>query len=252
MVNWKYRFGTLFLFLVVSFSIFGQPDIRVGISMGSVVPLGEFKSSSIESSKSGFSQNGVTLMFDGDYYFQNRMALSMKFHFGMASMNKSMVSKRLDYFVGDSLLNDDQRFLNEIGFWQWSSPMFGFKYNMPLIINKIYIEAGVFSGVCFTQVPNQDLTIIDEVNKLEIYSVNLGDWSSSLPIMTDLSLRYKMGKNIQMKFSAAYFQAEAKYKNSTFVLKDGSVSIDRVIKETNLEVPINTLNYSFSLIYNIK
>lgn len=237
--------STLLLF---SFNSFGQNDFKVSISMGAVIPLNEFKSTDMNSDDAGFSESGFTLNFDGDYYLHHRMAVTARFHFGLSSINESEVYDWLkeemnDYFINDSLTTTN------IGYWQWSAPMLGVKYNYPIIINKLYIETGLFSGLNISPIPFQSIIIDDPDNERKYYSDNKPGTCISIPVMVDGAFRIVFNDNIQMKLQSSYYQTNIKYKHKNSFQNKNSAVID--IKEFDINVPIKNISVSLGLIYTL-
>ncbi len=239
------------LLLVVSLISFGQNGFKVGIAMGSVMPLNQFKSTDISSNASGYSENGVSLNFDGDYYIHNRLAMTLRLNFGMTSIDEPSVIKRLESDATGYFSTEKENNTYKISYWQWSSPMLGVKYNYPILINKLYIETGIFTGISLTQIPEQNLTIMDEVNKQMIYSENIGTRSTAVPFMADLALRYALSKQLQLKFSTSYFQTKADYEHFTYTVDKDATEISKEINRYEVSVPLETLNFSIGLIYSL-
>jgi hypothetical protein len=240
----------VFAFLF-SNNIIAQDKFHVGISMGQSTPISDFKSTEDIYQKSGYSETGFVLIFDGDYYLHNRFAVSARFNFGLTSMNESEVSNWLDSEMFDYLNENTDNNLYSIDYWQWSSPMLGIKYNYPIFINKLYIETAAFSGISIVPIPNQNLKIIDDINKQAIYSENISTNSISIPIMVDAAFRYKLNEELQIKITASYFQTNVKYDHFNYIVNENSNKIDEELKKTPVELPIQTLNFSIGLIYKL-
>lgn len=240
----------IFLFIIIGFNGFTQNEFRVGISMGSVYPLNNFKSADYQKLSSGYSKSGYSLNFDGDYYFHRRLAISARFNFGLTSMNKVAVADWLDAEMINYLSENIENNLYSIDYWQFSSPMLGLKYNYPIVMNKFYVEIAGFSGLSIVNTPNQNLKIIDEVNKQAIYSENISSKTLSVPLMFDGGFRYVANKNIQLKLQASYFQTKAKYEHINYIVKENSTEPEE-LQRSNIEIPIKTLNFSIGIIYNL-
>jgi hypothetical protein len=241
----------IILLLVISLLSFGQNGFKVGIAMGSIMPLNQFKSTTISTNTSGYSENGVSLSFDGDYFLHNRLAVSLRLNFGMTSIDEPSVIKKLDADVTGYLSSEVENNSYYITYWQWSSPLLGLKYNYPVLINKLYVETGIFSGISFAQIPEQNLAIKDEVNKQMIYSENIGENSTSVPLMADLALRYVLSKQIQLKFSTSYFHSKANYEHINYTVDKDATEITKMISRYNVSAPIETMNFSIGLIYSL-
>ncbi|MFA9390630.1 MAG: hypothetical protein ACERKD_12530 [Prolixibacteraceae bacterium] len=243
---------TVILFLLISAKTNAQGDFRVGISMGSVIPVHEFKNNDYKNLPAGFAQSGFNLSFDGDYYFINRMAVSARFNFGMSSMDKVAVSDWLDNQMADYLNSELDKNLYSIDYWQWSAPMLGLKYNYPLVLNKLYLEVAGFSGLSIVQTPSQNLKIIDTENKQSIYSENIAGKSLSVPFMFDAGFRYLAADNIQLKLQAGYFQTQVSYEHVNYIVKDEANEIWKELKRNQQKVPLKTLTLSIGIIYKLE
>jgi hypothetical protein len=246
----KIRFVVIVLILLISTQVFPSTlhkPFRVGISMGSVIPIKEFISTDLNSVNSGFSLPGVALNFDGDYYLHNRFALSGRLYFGMSSINEKENINQIKSFLGDYFSEDLSS--SFIGYWRWSAPMLGAKYNFPLIINKLYIETGLFSGLSITPVPTQFMKIIDSENKRDIFSHNLSKNSYSMPLMTDLALRIIFNDSMQMKVQASYFQTGTNHTHLTYYVNENSPTVIEEISTKDFTIPIKVLNFTIGLIY---
>lgn len=240
----------LMIFTVASVKTFAQENFKVGISMGQVLPLNEFKNNNYKNMPAGFSQSGFTLNFDGDYYFIHRLAVSARFNFGLSSMDKVAVADWLDHQMADYLNSNAENNLYSVDYWQWSAPLLGIKYNYPIVVNKFYFEVAGFSGLSIVQTPNQNLKIIDDVNKQDIYSENVESKTISLPLMFDGSFRYMATKNIQLKLQTSYFQTKASYEHVNYIVKENSIQPEELQRAT-IDVPLKTLSVSLGIIYNL-
>ena len=240
----------LFISIVFPLENYAQDNFKVGISMGTVLPLSQFKSNDYNSMPAGFSQSGFSLSFDGDYYFINRLAVSARFNFGLSSIDKATVADWLDNQVTDYLSDNTDNNLYSVDYWQWSAPMLGLKYNYPIVINKLYLDVAGFSGLSIVQTPNQNLKIIDDENKQAIYSENVESKTLSLPLMFDGGIRYIATDNIQVKLMASYFQSKISYDHVNYIVKENSTDSELLHRET-YKLPLQTLSFSIGIIYNL-
>jgi len=244
-------FFAFFLFIIIGFNGFSQNEFRVGISMGPIFPLNNFKSADYQNLSSGYSESGYSLNFDGDYYFHRRLAVSARFNFGLTSMNKVAVADWLDVEMTGYLNNNTENNLYSIDYWQFSSPLLGLKYNYPIVVNKFYFEIAAFSGLSIVQTPNQNLKIIDEVNKQAVYAENINSKTITAPLMFDGGFRYVANNNIQFKLQASYFQTKSEYEHINYIVKENSVEVSEELHRSKIIVPIQTLNFSIGIIYNL-
>ena len=216
--------------------------------MGQVYPLNEFKSINPGSNKAGYAQTGFTLNVDGDYFLHNRFSVSLRIHFGNAPINLSIFKDRLNNELKAYIsANDTVQY--DINYWQWVSPLIGCKYNYPIILNKVYVEAGIFTGVNFIQIPNQNLVFNDKANKQSIISRNIGNSDISLPFALNAGVRFKINESVQLKVNAEYFQTKASFNHKSYISKEGSTE-NTPITEYQFNVPIQTLDASIGLVYS--
>lgn len=240
----------MLLFFTGAFSqTFAQSPVKFGIAMGSTLPLGQFKSSNNSNFDAGFAQQGFTLTFDGDYYLHNRFSLTGRFHFGSAPINKSESYDWTKSVLGE-YFNDDSLIFSA-GYWQWSAPLVGAKYNYPIIINKFYIEAGVYSGLNISTIPTLYMEITDSKNKRIIFSQNLSKTNYSIPIMTDLALRLEINKQIQFKIQAGYYRSTSKHKHISYYVNENSTRPNEEINNINYNTKIESLSFSAGLTYTL-
>lgn len=226
-----------------------QSPIKFGIAMGSTLPIGQFKSNNNMHFDAGFAQQGFTLTFDGDYYLHNRFALTGRFHFGSAPINKNEAYNWASSVLGDYFNNDSLIF--SAGYWQWSAPLIGAKYNYPIIINKFYIEAGIYGGLNISTIPTLYMEIVDSKNKRTIFSQNLSKTNYSAPIMADLALRLEINKQIQFKVQAGYYRSASNHKHVSYYVNENSTSLSEEINNFEHNITIESLSFSAGLIYTL-
>lgn len=239
----------LFIIFGITTSLNAQNPLKVGIEMGAVFPLAELKSTNNTNYNAGMAEQGFCLTFDGDYYLHNRFAFSGRMHFGISPINKKesfdwMKSILGDYFVNDSLISSS-------GYWQWSALLVGAKYNYPIVINKLYVETGLFSGLNISPAPTQFLQIIDNANKRDIFSQNLSRSNFSVPFMADLGFRLTMNQNMQLKIKASYYQANTYHQHVSYYVNENSTTVNEEFNNFKIEVPIKALSFSVGLIYSL-
>lgn len=248
--------STLNIFLSVCFLslistvVFSQNDFKVGLYMGSVQSLGEYKSINNDDLNAGFAQSGFCLNFDGDYFISHRFAFSARFHFSLSAFNDAEVAKWLKQEV-DEYFIDDTLALKSIGYWQWSSPLIGFKYNYPIVINKLYVEAGLFSGLSIIPTPIQSLKIDDIYEKREIYSENISKTDLAVPIMFDIGLRARFNENIQLKIQTSYYYSKTSYQHINYIVNESSPLKPETLSIHDIDVPLKTLSISMGIIYTL-
>lgn len=240
---------TFILIVFIGIDSLANKGFKASISMGNGYAIQEFASANNKYYDAGFAESGFTLSFDGDYYFHNRFALSGRFYFGMSSINNE---KNIDFLKNhmDSYYNADSVYTN-IKYWQWSSPMIGAKYNYPIIINRLYIETGVFSGITITPIPTQTMIVTNPDNNQTIVSENIDTRSISIPLMFDTAIRLKLNKSIQLKLSASYFRTKTKYQHALYTVQSNTQEFINEIDMLNMQVPVSTINFGIGLVYSL-
>ena len=218
--------------------------------MGSVLSLGEFKSVDNSNQNAGFAGSGFTLNFDGDYYLTHRVAFSARFHFSLSSFNDAEVADWLKQEAGD-YYKEDTMAIKSIGYWQWSSPLVGIKYNYPIVINKFYFEVGAFSGLCIAPAPTQSLKIDDPDNQQIFYSENITKTNYALPLMLDAGFRLRFNDTIQLKLMASYYQSKIAYQHVNYIVSESVPLQPQTISTRDMAVPLKTLNFSIGLVYSL-
>jgi len=216
--------------------------------MGQVYPLNEFKSIDPASTKAGYAQTGFTLNVDADYFLHNRFSLAVRFHFGNAPINQNEYKKHIsselqEYFSEIDTVQYD------INSWQWASPLIGCKFNYPIVLNKIYAEAGIFTGVSFNQIPDQNLVFNDKKNKQLIISQNVEDSDISIPLAFNAGFRFRINKLVQFKVNAEYFQTKINFNHLSYTKRESSDVINEIAKN-EYTIPVQTLNVSVGLVYS--
>ncbi|MBP7507699.1 MAG: outer membrane beta-barrel protein [Prolixibacteraceae bacterium] len=247
-------------YLILAFSLIfnvlicrAQSEFKFGISMGPVVPIGDFKNIDNNSFNSGYAKTGFSLTVDGNYYIHNRVAISAAFHFGNSAIDGSLYSNRLynelaAYLPPIEEKSEEVKFtINE---WLWAAPLIGAKYNYPVSINKIYVEVGAFTGVSFTQIPDQNLFYLDGKNDREILSQNVEDKVITVPIMLNGGIRFKINKRMQFSITSEYYYTRVDFTHVSYIKLDNSVENTELFKNS-FSVPIRTINFKAGLIYNL-
>lgn len=234
---------------LLSFGTFAQNPVKVSLTMGSAIPLAEFKSSDNSKLDAGFSNKGFILNIDADYYLHNRLCLSGRFHFGMSDIADKPAFNWMKSNLGNNFFEDSIK--TNYGFWQWSAPLLGAKFNYPLIINKLYIETGLFSGFAITQIPILYIELNDIDTARKIFSQNITKSVYSMPFMADLSLRLILNDRIQLKIQSSYFQTATNHQHTSYFSNLNTPKINNEIKTVNLKVPIKTINLSAGLVYTL-
>jgi hypothetical protein len=249
----KKAFKFLFLpALIFSASVIcqAQDKFKVGVSMGQVYPLNEFKSVGPASNAAGYAQTGFTLNVDGDYFIQNRFSLSLRFHFGNAPVNQAEFKNRLDNELKDYFTEIDTLHY-DINYWQWVSPLIGCKFNYPIVSNKVYVEAGIFTGISFIQIPDQNLAMVTTYKSHQklLISKNIEKNDISIPFAFNAGFRFRINNSVQFKINAEYYQTKANYNHESYFQSLDTAALEKIEKYA-FNVPIQTINATIGLVYN--
>ncbi len=221
---------------------------HVGIAMGSTFPLANFGENNPLINNAGFARPGFTMNFDGDYFVHNRLALSARFHFGQTTTNNDATYNWLKNVTSDYLSEDNDSLRSNIGNWYWSSPLVGIKANYPIILNKIYIDGGIFSGLNISHPSSQNLRAINKTTNKEIYSENNTNAIYSLPLMLEAGIRVSVNQNIQLKLQTSYYRAKSNYEHYIYAISPGASDIEE-LESFYVKNTIEAINLSLGLVY---
>jgi hypothetical protein len=238
---------TLLLILLPQYTS-AKKKYHAGISMGSVLPIADFGSNNHNLNSSGFAKPGFTMNFDGDYYIHNRLAVSARFHFGQTTTDNKATYLWLKNVSSGYINENNDSLRTNIGNWYWSSPLAGIKVNYPIILTKIYIEGGIFSGLNISHPSLQQIRIINKTTQKETYSENNTNAIYSMPIMLDAGIRVVINENIQLKVQSSYYRAKSNFKHYIYSISPNGTEIEN-LESFNIEKTIETINLSLGLIY---
>jgi hypothetical protein len=241
----------IYLFLtIISFAGTAQNLFKASLSMGTVIPIGNFSSTNETSTQSGYAQNGFMLNIDGDYYLHHRLAISLRFLFENSPIDKTEFSKWMNNDLSGYIKNTDT-IKYDISYWQFASPMIGIKYNYPISINKLYFEVGAFTGISIVQIPDQNLYFNDTKNKRVIVSQNVGNTDVTMPLALNAGIRYRINPQMEFKLLAEYFYTKTSYEHLSYLQNNGST--EQILienKKYTWDIPVQTINISAGLVYN--
>jgi hypothetical protein len=247
---WKQFIRITIPALFISMGVNGQSPVKIGISMGTVYPLGEFKSYDFESNQAGFSLSGFNLNIDGDYFVNNRVALSGRIFLGTTGINEAAYMTKMDTDVKQYLMPNLETTRYDIGSWTWISPMGGIKLNYPIVLNKIWIEGGAYCGINFSPIPNQSMIIADSIQKHLVITENTERMDYSFPVLFDGGFRFKMNDKTQLSLKASYYQTNTKYTHKSYIVQENKTDIID-IKTSAQQIPVKTVNISLGLVYSL-
>ncbi len=241
------QFALLTGWLLFAMGVGAQGPFRVGISMGQVYPAGSFRSTDTGNDAAGYAQTGFTLNVDGDYQIRERLSLSARFHFGNAPIDGKEYTGWLKNNLGSSFPANDT-VLYDITFWQWAVPLIGLKYHHPLVRHTLYVDAGLFSGISFNQIPYQNLRYYDKENERYLISENRERNTLTLPVLLTVGLRYSINKTLEIKAEAGWFGTKLSYEHVAYYAK--GEAIEEIVK-TNRNIPVSAFSASIGLVYRL-
>ncbi|MDA3880470.1 MAG: hypothetical protein PF436_08785 [Prolixibacteraceae bacterium] len=237
----------ILIFTFLSVSTKASERFHASMSFGAGFSSGIFKQISPLADDAGYAKSGFTMNVDGDYYLHNRIAVSARLHFGQAAIDKIPAFNWLKTKTSEySPLSDSVR--TKIGYWQWTSPMLGIKANYPLILNKLYLEGGIYSGLSITSNPQHYLRIIDKENQKEVISETTAGKQYSIPLMVDGGLRMKLNSSIHLKLYGSFYQSNSNYEHIIYSNSQNSDNIQH-IGEFDIAKKITTINVYAGIIY---
>ncbi len=248
-MNKLYHFVLLSVFALALVPVSAQSPFRASISMGVSKPLNPFSNNDLNAIDAGFARQGFVLNIDGDYFLHKRFALSGRLLVSTHPIDESAYNTKLDQDVEAYKPDSARNIIYNAGNWLGISPMVGAKYNYPLILNRAWIEAGLFTGIQFTSVPDQYMMVDDEVKKRMVISENLERSDISFPIVAEGGLRVKINELTQLNMKLSYYQSKAEYTHVSYLSDYNGAQIGERIKETHQEIPIKNIQFSVGLTY---
>jgi len=248
-MNKLYQLIFLSVFALCFTQVSAQSPFRASVSMGLSKPLKPFSNIEMTSPDAGFARQGFVLNVDGDYFLHKRFALSGRLLVSTHPIDESAYNTKLDKEVEAYKPDSARNIIYNAGNWLWISPLIGAKYNYPLVLNRAWIEGGVFTGIQFTSVPDQYLMVDDEVKKRMVISENLERSDISFPLVIEGGLRVKINELTQLNMKLSYYRSKAKYTHVSYLSDYNGIQIGERIKETRQEIPIQNLQFAVGLTY---
>lgn len=249
MIQFKHKLLTTILLGAFSFTnnAWSQSPFQVGISMGPTIPQTEFKQTTANSNNSGYATSGFSLNIDGDYYLNDYFAVTARFNYANAGINKNALIETLDARMADYLIEDQTRY--DIGAWNWNTLGVGFKANISLIHNRFSAVAGFFPGLSIPFVPGMDMKINDEENNLEYVSQSIKKNNISFAWMTDFSLHFRINSQMQLLLRSSYYQSNIEFNHISYTRKKNMNEIDQLLDDKLFQIPIKTISTTIGFIY---
>lgn len=247
------KYITILIIIVLAIIPFSKTfaQVNVDISMGTSVPIGAFADNDNASNKAGFAKPGFTMNIDGNYFLNGRLSISGRVTMGNLTIDEdAFYGKLRDEVI--SYLPDSAADMNfNAGSWLWISPMVGFKYNYPIVSNRTWFEAGIFTGVNFIYIPDHSLMVDDVAGKQYVIAENTKQTDISIPVMIDAGIKTQINKNMCFNVKVSYFQSKAEFEHKSYLRKYGESEIHKEIHSTDYAVPVKTLQFSVGLTYLI-
>ena len=241
MLKFKLRFFTLILFTILSVLVFAQKAFDITIAMGSVHPLESFQ-------EEGFAESGFNLQATVDYPLFGFFSVAGKFVFGNASINEANYRNFLNSQLEDYLPNSYRYDINN---YVWVAPMVGLKYRYPIVMQKLYVEAGIFSGVSFNQTPDLNMSILIEDINRTIVTETLGSYNLSVPLLAELGFRFNSSNNLAFRANVGYSQSTTKYDREIRSVNTDTGITDEILDNLSYIVPIKNIITSVGIIYRL-
>ena len=249
MIQLKHKLLITTLLGIISFTNNGwsQSPFQVGISMGPTIPQSEFKQTTTNSNNSGYATSGFSLNVDADYYLNDFFAVTARFNYANAGINKNAIIETLDARMADYIIEDQTRY--DIGAWNWNTLGVGFKANIPLVRNRFSAVAGFFPGLSIPFVPGMDMKIDDEENNLEYVSQSIKETNVSFSWMTDLSFQFQINSQMQLLLRGSYYQSNIEFNHISYTRKKNLNEIDQLLDDKLFQIPIKTISTTIGFIY---
>jgi hypothetical protein len=249
MIQFKHKLLIASLLWVFSFinNAWSQSPFQVGISMGPTIPQAEFKKTLANSNNSGYAISGFSLNVDADYYLSDFLAVTARFNYANAGINKNALIENLDARMANYLIEDKTRY--DIGAWNWNTLGVGFKANIPLVRNRFSAVAGFFPGLSIPYVPGMDMKINDEDNNMEYVSQSIKETHISFAWMTDLSFHFQINSQMQLLLRSSYYQSNIEFNHISYTRKKNLNEIDQLLDDKLFQIPIKTISTTIGFIY---
>lgn len=225
--------------------------VRATISMGTSTPLKPFSSRDFSDSHAGFANQGFVVNVDGDFFLNNRFALTGRMHLNNNPIDQASYFTKLDHDVLSYMPDSSKNAFYNEGNWLWIAPMAGIKYNYPLILNKAWVEVGLFSGVQFSKIPDQNMVVEDEVTKERIITKNLERSDIVFPLAIEGGLRMNINRLTQLSLKAAYYHSKVDYTHVSYKVDANGAQVGETINQVNQSVQTNSLQFTLGLSYRL-
>lgn len=237
------------LVLFCAVPVLAQKPFRFTVQMGPSLPLDKFKSVDIQASDAGFALRGFSMNIDGDYTLNSRIFLSGRLLLSTFPVDEPKYNAKLDQDIKAYLPDSASAAHYNPGYWLWTSPLLGAKFNYPLKLNQTWVEVAAYTGIQLTQLPDQSMLVHDEAQKRRIITENTDSYVLSSPLMVDAGFRFRISDQTQLNLKASYYRSSASYNHISYIIKDQEAEIGQTIKSVQQHIPINTLSFTIGFTY---
>jgi hypothetical protein len=205
---------------------------ELSLSVGSVIPIGDFASKDQYEKNSGYANSGTS--------FDLRFSKQFENNWGFIVIGKLQFNPLDVDAINTQIMNDNNsltRISSSVTPWINNGFLFGTMYEKP--IDKFSVEGRVLFGYLANRSPEYDidayfgqqfLNISTESKKSNAFAFNLGS-----------SLKYEITKQFIAKFNIDIFRTKPEFVN---VETQSNVGFSDIV---TFKQPINTFNVSIGL-----
>lgn len=231
--------SAFFLFITIV-SNAQEGDVYVGIAGGLSIPLSDYASTDFDNESSGFARNGGNFNIQFGYRFNEYISLT--------GMLNGCVN-RYDYVELQNWLTDqyagalpDTRWVVETKSWGQGGLMAGATGSLPLVTNRLFLEARILGGLLYAYSPAIYVTGVEdgeEDKTLNIEQSNAPSWV----VDAGAGFRWNRTRNQYFMLYADYMTARPSFNN---VRLNTNFGIER---DDAFSQQMNTVNISIGIGY---
>lgn len=247
------KIGALFVFIVLSFSVYAQSDNwYFSFSMGGSWPLGTFIKADIDNQESGYARNGFTLILDATYPVSDHVGLK-----GMALMNTNPVDRS---WLGTKLetrmnavpilvADEDREFLSlRVNSWMWNALLAGPVYTINF--DRIFWDFQLLGGMNVAYLPQPKLKYEKPANNWLYLDRNTTTTNVSYGLLAGTAFRFPVTNRFNLRVGVDYYRSQANVKYEQIrVSKQGETILTENLGKGSSTVPIEMISATVGFVY---
>ncbi|MEN8225766.1 MAG: hypothetical protein ABFS05_10445 [Bacteroidota bacterium] len=220
-----------------------EGEVYVSLAAGVSIPVSDYAASDFCQERSGFAMPGANFSINFGYRLNEYVSLTGLLS---GSVNRYNYIKLQDWFTENKSEEfPDKRWLVESKNWGLGGLMLGATGSLPLVTNKLFVEARALGG--FTYVYSPELKITGMEDGEEDLFMRIDQYSAlSWALDFGAGFRYKRTRKQYFTIYADYLMAHPNYENVKVL--DNDIGI---IREESFSQKVNTVNITFGLGYII-